>query len=144
WDEYYAGRTADLSKITVPLFSAGNWGGQGLHPRGNLEGYLGAASEQKWLEMDGDNHFSPLYTKQGIALQKQFFGHFLKGEDTGWTNRPPVELQVRHPGEKFVARAEQEWPLARTRWTKYYLDPANKQLSTTPVTGPDLSYHTTG
>ncbi|MBO0873131.1 MAG: CocE/NonD family hydrolase [Pseudonocardia sp.] len=143
-DDYYTDRTADLSKITVPLLSAGNWGGQGLHPRGNLEGYLAAASEQKWLEMHGDTHFSPFYTDHGIALQKQFFGHFLKGDDTGWLDRPPVELQVRHPGERFVARAEQEWPLARTRWTKYYLDPVRMGLDTATCTGPDLSYQTTG
>ena len=30
-------------------------------------------------------------------------------------------LQVRHPGEKFVERHENEWPLARTQWTKQYL-----------------------
>ena len=30
-------------------------------------------------------------------------------------------LQVRHPGETFVERAENEWPLARTKWTKLYL-----------------------
>ena len=31
-------------KITVPLLSAANWGGAGLHPRGNFEGYARAAS----------------------------------------------------------------------------------------------------
>jgi len=30
-------------------------------------------------------------------------------------------LQVRHV-DRFVERAEEEWPLARTRWTKFYLD----------------------
>ena len=39
-------------------------------------------------------------------LQKKFFGHFLKGEDTGWGEQPKVLLQVRHPGEKFVERHE--------------------------------------
>jgi predicted acyl esterase len=34
-----------------------------------------------------------------------------------------VLLQVRHPGEKFVERAEDEWPLKRTKWTKFYLHP---------------------
>ena len=53
-------------------------------------------------------------------LQKKFFGHFLKGEDTGWAKQPKVLLQVRHPGEKFVERHENEWPLARTQWTKFY------------------------
>ena len=55
------------------------------------------------------------------ALQRRFFGHFLKGEDTGWTRQPRVELKIRHPGEKFVVRHESEWPLARTRWTRFYL-----------------------
>ena len=31
-------------------------------------------------------------------------------------------LHIRHPGERFVQRAEQEWPLARTEWVKTYLD----------------------
>ena len=38
-------------------------------------------------------------------------------------------LQVRHPGEKFAARAESEWPLKRTKWTKLYLDPASGVLT---------------
>ncbi|MBF8184588.1 CocE/NonD family hydrolase [Nonomuraea sp. K274] len=142
--DYYRDRSPDFSKITVPLLSSGNWGGQGLHPRGNLEGYLAVPSEQKWLEMHGDTHFSPFYTDHGIALQKRFFGHFLRDEDTGWTQQPPVELQVRHPGEKFVQRSENEWPLRRTRWTKYYLDPDGQALGTTPSSGADLSYETTG
>jgi predicted acyl esterase len=40
-------RMPDFSKVTVPLLSAGNWGGQGLHLRGNVEGFLRSASEQK-------------------------------------------------------------------------------------------------
>ncbi|MQA01804.1 MAG: CocE/NonD family hydrolase [Streptosporangiales bacterium] len=142
--EYYRERSPHYERITVPLLSAGNWGGQGLHPRGNIEGYLAAASERKWLEMHGDTHFSPFYTDRGVALQKRFFGHFLKGEDTGWQQQPPVELQVRHPGEKFVTRAEQEWPLARTRWTKYYLQPAERGLATDPaVEETTVSYSAT-
>ena len=64
----------------------------------------------------------------GVSLQKKFFGHFLKGEDTGWSKQPKVQLQVRHVGEKFVERHESEWPLARTQWTKFYLDPASYSL----------------
>ena len=32
-------------------------------------------------------------------------------------------VELRRPGETFTLRAENEWPLARTQWTKYYLDP---------------------
>jgi predicted acyl esterase len=131
-DEYWRERLPDFSMIDVPLLSGGNWGGVGLHPRGNTEGFIQAATKQKWLEMHGLDHFTHFYTDYGVKLQKRFFGHFLKGEDTGWGQQPKVSLQVRHPGERFVARGEQEWPLARTKWTKFYLDPADLSLSTEP------------
>ena len=47
---YYRERSVDLSKVKVPLLSTANWGGHGLHLRGNIEGYVGAAATQKWLE----------------------------------------------------------------------------------------------
>jgi hypothetical protein len=140
-DDYWRSRMPDFAKITVPLFSAANWGGQGLHPRGNFEGFLRAASTEKWLEVHGIEHWTHFYTDYGVALQKQFFGHVLKGEATGWAQQPKVLLQVRHPGERFVARAENEWPLARTRWTKLYLDPAAQRLAPAPPpTDGQVSY----
>jgi predicted acyl esterase len=134
-DAYHRARSADWSKIKVPLLSAGNWGGNSLHLRGNIEGFVRAASEQKWLEVHGDRHWTLFYTDYGTNLQKKFFGHFLKGEDTGWARQPKVQLQVRHVGERFVERHEDEWPLARTQWTKFYLDFANRSLTTEPVDG---------
>jgi predicted acyl esterase len=133
-DEYWCSRTPDFSKINVPLFSAANWGGQGLHPRGNFEGFMRAASKEKWLEVHGIEHWTHFYTDYGVGLQKKFFGHFLKGEDTGWMKQPKVSLQVRHPGERFVERHETEWPLNRTEWTKLYLDPADYRLVDKPLT----------
>ncbi len=130
---YYRERTADLSKVNVPLLSAANWGGQGLHTRGNFEGLMGAASKQKWLEVHGGSHWAPFYTDYGVALQKRFFDRFLKGIDNGWDRQPRVLLNVRHPGEKFVPREENEWPLARTQWTRFRLDPSDMSLTTAPV-----------
>jgi len=131
-DAYWRSRMPDWSKVTVPLLSAANWGGQGLHPRGNFEGFSRAASEEKWLEVHGIEHWTHFYTDYGVSLQKRFFGHFLKGEDTGWRNQPKVLLHVRHPGERFVERHEGEWPLARTRWSKLYLDAVDQGLVTEP------------
>jgi predicted acyl esterase len=132
-DEYWCSRMPDFSKVRVPLLSAANWGGQGLHPRGNFEGFARSSSRQKWLEVHGIEHWTHFYTRYGVALQKQFFGHFLKGQDTGWKRRPRVVLQVRHPAERFVERAEAEWPLARTRWTRLYLNPADASLVRRPI-----------
>src|SRR4026207_1445765 len=36
-DEYHKERSPIWSKVKVPFLSAGNWGGQGLHPRGTAE-----------------------------------------------------------------------------------------------------------
>jgi predicted acyl esterase len=127
-DEYWQSRMPDWSKVKVPLFSAANWGGQGLHPRGNFEGFVRAASKQKWLESHGLEHWTHFYTDYGVALQKKFFGHFLKGEKTGWDRQPKVMLQIRHV-DKFVERHEKEWPLKRTKWTKFFLDPVDFSLS---------------
>ncbi|MGH8640192.1 MAG: CocE/NonD family hydrolase [Burkholderiales bacterium] len=132
-DDYYRQRTGDLSKVKTLLLSAANWGGQGLHPRGNFEGFTRAASKQKWLEVHGGSHWAPFYTDYGVRLQKRFFDFFLKGHRNGWEKQPRVTLQVRHPGEKFVQRHEKEWPLKRTKWTKLHLDPQGMRLSPRPV-----------
>ncbi|MBI3044802.1 MAG: CocE/NonD family hydrolase [Betaproteobacteria bacterium] len=130
---YYQERTADLSRVAVPLLSAANWGGQGLHPRGNFEGFMRAASREKWLEVHGGSHWAPFYTDYGVKLQKRFFDYFLKGLKNGWDRQPRVMLQVRHPGERFVERHEDEWPLARTQWTNFYIDPHDMRLSPDPI-----------
>jgi uncharacterized protein len=126
-DEYHRSRSPVWSKVKVPFLSAANWGGQGLHPRGNFEGFMRAASQQKWLEAHGLEHWTHYYTDYGRTLQLRFFDHFLHGKDNGWDREPPVLLQVRHI-DRFAARSENEWPLARTRWTKLYLDPADGAL----------------
>ncbi len=144
-DAYYLKRLPDWSRITVPLLSAGNWGGHGVHLRGNTEGYVRAASPQKWLEMHGYEHWAHFYTDYGRELQKQFFDHFLKGEDNGWKNRPRVMLNVRRSDDTFVMRDEHEWPLARTKWTRLYLDPFKSSLSSSRVQAEgSATYRATG
>jgi predicted acyl esterase len=116
----------------------------GLHPRGNFEGFQRAGSTQKWLEVHGDTHFTLFYAKYGQDLQRKFFDHFLKGLDNGWSQRPKVLLHVRHPGEKFVPRTENEWPLARTQWTPFYLHPGGKLDRKPADAAAILTYETKG
>jgi uncharacterized protein len=132
-DAYHRERTPDLEKINVPFLSAANWGGHGLHTRGNFEAFMRAPSKHKWLEAHGDTHWLEFYTDYGVRLQKRFFGHFLKGEETGWSKQPRVQLRIRHPEEKFITRHEHEWPLARTQWTKFYLEAQQRALVREPV-----------
>ncbi|HTJ24945.1 MAG TPA: CocE/NonD family hydrolase [Candidatus Limnocylindria bacterium] len=141
-DAFHRERSPDWSKVVVPFLSAANWGGQGLHPRGNFEGFVRAASREKYLEVHGIEHWTEFYTDYGVALQKRFFAQHLKGE--AGPPLPPVRLQVRHL-DRFVARDEHEWPLARTAWTKLYLDPAARALVGEPLARPGwLDYDALG
>lgn len=143
-DDYHRVRSAHWDKIDVPFLSAANWGGQGLHPRGNFEGFMRAASTQTWLEAHGLEHWTEFYTDYGVELQKQFFGHFLKGEDNGWDKQPRVKLQVRHV-DKFVERDEEAWPIPRTQWTRLYLVSDGMALSqTAPSASAELSFEALG
>ncbi len=143
-DAWYKARSPNLSRIEVPLLSAANWGGAGLHLRGNIEGYLRAGSSQKWLQMHIGTHFESFYLPQFVQRQQRFFDHFLKGEDSGWLDEPKINLFVRRPdGGAF--RAEQEWPLARTEWTRLHLDAAAKALlPTAPQQETRVSYRALG
>ena len=142
-DAYHRARSPVWSKVKVPFLSTANWGGQPLHPRGNFEGFVRAASKHKWLEVHGIEHWTHFYTDYGRELQLRFFDHFLHGKNNGWDKQPPVQLQVRHV-DRFVERAENEWPLKRTKWTRFYLDPvrwlaqrqAGEKKTAMPVSTP--------
>jgi uncharacterized protein len=143
-DDYHKGRTPVWEKLTVPFLSAANWGGQGLHPRGNFEAFVRAASPQRWLEAHGLEHWTHFYTDYGRLLQKRFFDYFLKGEQNGWDRERRVHLQVRHL-DRFEERYEDEWPLARTQWTKFYLGTDGKTLSqNAPKANAKLEYDARG
>jgi predicted acyl esterase len=142
---YYRERTARLEDIAVPLLSGANWGGFGLHGRGNFNGFRDAGSSQKWLEVHTGDHIAPFYAEEGHAFLKQFYDHFLKGEDNGWAKRPPILLDIRHADGTITRREESEWPLARTEWRKLYLDGAVGALVDRAPTEPArLSYEALG
>ncbi len=144
------GSQAQWDKITVPLFSVGNWTGFGLHLRGNTEGFVRAASKHKKLRMHTGSHVHPFYTEDGRRDQIRFFDHWLKGIDNGVMAEPPVKLAIRHGRDTFEWRHEHEWPLARTTWTKLYFDltaaaagePANmaKLVETNPAKTTSRTY----
>jgi predicted acyl esterase len=118
----FRGEQAQWDTITVPMLTAGNWSGMGLHLRGNTEAFLRAASQHKKLRIHCGTHVHPFYTEDGRRDQLRFFDHWLKGIDNGVMDEPPVKLAIRTGGGAYAWRFEHEWPLKRTRWTKLYFD----------------------
>jgi predicted acyl esterase len=128
-DAWHQGRTPDLSAVTVPLLSAGNWGGPGVHLRGNIAGYVEAGSSEKRLSMHIGTHYESFYLPEYVALQKRFFDRYLKGENNGWDRESPLRLEIRDVHGKAKVRTEREWPLKRTQWTKFFLNAGHKTLT---------------
>ena len=121
--EFWRQCSARWENITVPVYTVGNWGGYSLHLRGNTEGYTQAASKHKKLRIHTGTHFHPFHSEEGRLDQLRWMDHWLKGIDTGLMDEPPVKLEIRTGGSEkpYPFRAENEWPLARTQWTRYYL-----------------------
>ncbi len=120
-DRWHRALSADWSRVQVPFLSAGAWGGQAMHLRGNVEGFVRAASADRWLELHGGEHWASFYTARGVELQRRFFDRFLKGDAASWPDHPRVRLRVQRTDETFVDRGEEDWPIRRTRWTRLYL-----------------------
>ena len=129
------GSQAQWDKIDVPMFSVGNWSGMGLHLRGNTEAFMRAATPHKKLRIHLGSHVHPFYTEDGRCNQIRFFDYWLKGIDNGVMAEPPVKLAIRKGADAFEWRSEREWPLARTRWTKFYLDLSQAPEQRAGVTG---------
>jgi putative CocE/NonD family hydrolase len=152
--DWYHGRRPIWENIDYPLYSVGNWSGIGLHLRGNTEGYLRAASKRKKLRIHAGTHYHGFYTKDGRNDQLRFLDHWLKGTDTGIMREPPVKLLIRKGGHgNYEWRTEREWPLARTKWTRFYLQPGARRtkdevegalVTDAPRAGSAVSYSATG
>jgi putative CocE/NonD family hydrolase len=94
----------------------------------------------------GTVEFGPTAVIDMNAYWLRWFDQWLKGSDSGFMKEPPVRIFVM--GEN-VWRDENEWPIARTQWTKYFLH-SNGQANTLtgngtlssaePATEPTDSY----
>lgn len=135
-EDYYESKSFDLSNVKVPLLSVANWGAILLHLRGNVEGFMYAGSQQKFIRFITGRHDLPFYLEQNVQLQKSFLAAFLKDDDRdGWTTGqvPRVGLVLRkgdlgyndfEAEKRLPQRYENEWPIARTIYTKFHLTPS--------------------
>ncbi len=138
---FYDGRRADPRQIEVPLLSAANWGGHGLHMRGNVEAFVQAESAHKKLLLHTRSDLQAFYSEEGRSDQKRFFDYWLKGIDNGVMDEPPIKIAVRSGGDEYEWRMEREWPLARTVWTKFYLSPKRSGAFSSSLNDGSLVLH---
>lgn len=158
-DEMFAKTDYRPEDIRVPLLSVANWGGILLHLRGNVRAFTLASSELKYLRFIVGRHDLPFYSPEAVKIQTSFLDAFLKGRDgLGWTTKgkvPAVDLVIRKgnvgfndPAAEaaFLRRSEDEWPLARTEYTDFFLtgDSGLQALEPDATQSTNLGYEAFG
>jgi predicted acyl esterase len=145
FDEYWASKVADFSKIEVPAFVVASWADQGLHLRGTLEAFKRISSKDKWLVIHGRKKWENYHQPDSVEKQRTFFDHFLKGVGNEVPRWPKIRMEVRDEYYVGKVRNEKEWPLARTEYRKLFLDARSGSLRTAPLkTRSSISYDAPG
>jgi putative CocE/NonD family hydrolase len=132
-DEYWQALSieARLDRVQVPVLGIAGWYDDA---RGNIRNFVGLDTLPdppfQRMVMDPGAHkgidyvngdFGPQARLDHRALQLRWFDHYLKGMDNGVDTEPPIDLFIMGDNEW---RQENEWPLARTRFTDFYLHSA--------------------
>jgi putative CocE/NonD family hydrolase len=112
----------DMSKATVPLWVviAATHTGH-IHQLGSSEAYIHSASKHKKLDL-WEDWAEKSYSRDAVADHMAFFDYWLKGIQNGIMDKPPVRLEIRTGNGCSYIQEESEWPIARTQYTKWYLD----------------------
>ncbi|MFM5923483.1 MAG: CocE/NonD family hydrolase [Novosphingobium sp.] len=114
----------DMSKTDVPqwIVAATTHGGD-IHQIGSSEAYLEAPTPHKKLDFIED-WFLRSYASDSVADHMAFFDYWLKDIDNGIMDKPRIRLDIRTGNGSLYVQEENEWPIARTQYVKWYLDPA--------------------
>ena len=124
YDDYWRERCAaeQLDRITVPLYTIAVQSKIQLHTRGNIEGFRRARGPKKLRFSTAPNAFAAAREFSGVPYHEEvllpFYDHYLKGLDTEYTRRPPVQYVVR--GSEGLRDAD-TWPPEGMREMPWYL-----------------------
>jgi putative CocE/NonD family hydrolase len=105
-------------RIRVPFYTRSAWWAYAhMHLTGTFRHFNGIDAPRK-LEIgqpvDEERPLARSYDEEVV----RWYDHWLKGVDTGIMDEPPVRLWVMGADEW---RTEDEWPLARTEWSRLHL-----------------------
>ncbi|WOF75732.1 CocE/NonD family hydrolase [Parvibaculaceae bacterium PLY_AMNH_Bact1] len=144
YDDYWAGKTADFSKVRTPMLVCASFSDHELHTPGSCRAYQEAASPRKWIYTHREGKWVSYYSDEVKALLLDFMDHHLKGKSNRFDDLKPLRLEVRSDRETIKdVRWESEWPLPHTEYRPLFL--TKKRLASEPQkkTG-ELSYHADG
>ncbi|KAJ0362276.1 hypothetical protein COL154_006378 [Colletotrichum chrysophilum] len=135
YDAYWEDKIAHPERINVPVYAAASWTNP-VHTPGTFEAWEAVPDTvPKWLRIHNSQEWPDYYEDCNQKDLLRFFDRYLKTQKNDWETTPKVRLSVLHFGlvnqQDTVARPEADFPLARTRYTKLFLQ-GNNTLSLDP------------
>lgn len=110
-----------LPAVSVPTLIGGSISDQAKHTRDAFENFMTIGSSDKWLYVHRDPEWAAYYDESGLAIQRRFFDHFVKGIDNGWEETPAVFGKVFANLTRWEPMGGAEWPLPQAVQTRLYL-----------------------
>jgi putative CocE/NonD family hydrolase len=131
YDDYWKAKAAKLEEITVPMLVCASFSDHCLHTVGSFRAFEKAQSKHKWVYTHRTGKWVSYYSPEVQQMTKNFMDCFLKDDtSSGFMDTPRVRLEVRSSlDEIYEVRYEDEWPIARTQYTKLYLSEQPQSLS---------------
>ena len=125
-------QVADLNKITLPMYQGAPWITR-FYIFSTLDVWekAGTPEKERKLILYPPNFPDRPYVEYHDELVR-WYDYWLKGIDTGVLDEPPIKMFVMGINKW---RFENEWPLARTEWTKFYLQPRSGLSTKAPLSG---------
>jgi len=123
YDDFWKAKAAKLEEITVPMLVCASFSDHGLHTMGSFRAFIKARSEHKWVYTHRTGKWDAYYSPDVQEMTRNFMDCFLKDDtSSGFLDTPGVRLEVRSSlKEIHEVRHENEWPIARTQYTRLYL-----------------------
>ena len=126
------------SQMDIPALNIGGW--HDIFLKGTVRNFIGMKEQATsnsgrnaqqlligpwhhttpFTDISGDGYFGLSSSQAAIDLDRvhiRWFDHWLKGEDNGVADDPPVRIFVMG---KNAWRYEKEWPLERTEYVDYF------------------------
>lgn len=112
----------DMRKVKVPLWAVACTTHMAhFHQLGSSEAFLATGTASKKIDF-WEDWFTKPYSRAAIADHRAFFDHWLKGIPNGIMDKPPVRLEIRSGNGASYLQEENEWPIARTTYPKWFFD----------------------
>ena len=142
YDDFWKAKAAKLEEITIPMLVCASFSDHGLHTMGSFRAFIKAKSEHKWVYTHRTGKWDAYYSPDVQEMTRNFMDCFLKNDtSSGFLDTASVRLEVRSSLNNIhEVRHENEWPVARTKYTKLFLTEQQSLSLERPQNQLELAY----